>query len=477
MAAPANAPPMRLVGLLLLIEGAAGEWVFNGSTALETSPDIEILQPSYGQPVAQKAAMFAYHKEFWPLDGADGFTLIFAAAALIIAAGGGIGGGGILVPLFIVFLKFRPKHAIALSNFATLGGAIANTVFNLQKTDEFGVSLIDWDIIVMMEPSTIAGAVIGSFVSKYLPDLVLTISLTSVLAVLAYRTLDKGVKMFQKESEDDSQRRCGSHGRLNTEESEPCSDEEAIHESQTLMGGGESCMPMDYGTPWRKIFLLTCCFTGCIVFTVLKGSGHGSVIGVQCGSVSFWMLSAAVIPWVAFFGARFRRMLIDEDTLKLRAGHKFDDSVIRWDSKTTVRYPLVCTLAGVLAGLFGVGGGIVKGPLMLEMGVNPVVAAATAATMILFTTTAACVSFEIFGLLEPSYGFACFALGLVCTAIGQGAINAWMKAARRQSPPVLSIGLVMALSTGLVALEVWDKLLSESWGELLQPVSLCSRSD
>jgi uncharacterized membrane protein YfcA len=31
--------------------------------------------------------------------------------------------------------------------------------------------------------------------------------------------------------------------------------------------------------------------------------------------------------------------------------------------------------------MFGVGGGIVKGPLMLEMGVMPDVAAATSATM------------------------------------------------------------------------------------------------
>ena len=34
-------------------------------------------------------------------------------------------------------------------------------------------------------------------------------------------------------------------------------------------------------------------------------------------------------------------------------------------------------------GMFGVGGGIVKGPLMLEMGVLPDVAAATSATMIM----------------------------------------------------------------------------------------------
>ncbi|CAE8584888.1 unnamed protein product, partial [Polarella glacialis] len=40
--------------------------------------------------------VFAYHKEFLPLDNADFLCLLVAAAGLVIAAGGGIGGGGIL---------------------------------------------------------------------------------------------------------------------------------------------------------------------------------------------------------------------------------------------------------------------------------------------------------------------------------------------------------------------------------------------
>merc|ERR1712187_461542 len=120
-------------------------------------------------------------------------------------------------------------------------------------------------------------------------------------------------------------------------------------------------------------------------------------------------------------------MLMRENAARARAGHKFEASDIRWDAKSTIKYPLICTIAGVFAGLFGVGGGIVKGPLMLEMGVNPSVAAATAATMILFTTSAACVSFQVFGLLEPGYGTAFFILGFACTMVGQGSVRMWLR--------------------------------------------------
>merc|ERR1711971_351069 len=74
------------------------------------------------------------------------------------------------------------------------------------------------------------------------------------------------------------------------------------------------------------------------------------------------------IPWTIAFGMLFRTMLMSEHDAKLKANHKFSETDIKWDEKTTITYPLICTLAGVFAGLFGVGGGIVKGPLMLEMG-------------------------------------------------------------------------------------------------------------
>jgi len=435
--------------------------------------------PGIGAPLGTTSNhedMFSYHKGLWPLSGVEWFTIILSAIGLVIAAGGGIGGGGILVPLYIIFLKFRPKHAIALSNFTILGGSIANTIFNIQKSDSVGGALIDWDIIVMMEPSTIAGAVLGSFFSKYLPDFVLTTFLTLVLALLSYRTLDKGIKMFQKESEDESKRQEREELPLDPMEG-ACSDDD-INESQQLIGREEVVQVDQASPPWCKIFLLTVCFAGCVVLTILKGSGHGSIIGVECGSPSFWILSLCAVPWVFVFGALFRKMLIRENENRAREGHKFDESSeIRWDARTTIKYPIVCTIAGVLAGLFGVGGGIVKGPLMLEMGVNPRVAAATAATMILFTTSAACASFQVFGLLEPGYGALFFLLGLVCTAIGQGVINAWMRSAKRQSPPVLSIGLVMALSTVLVALEAFEKVSTLESGDLLRPSSICSRTD
>jgi len=415
------------------------------------------------------------HKDLLPLNSRDYFTLGFSAVGLVIAAGGGIGGGGILVPLFMLITRFDPKSAIALSNFTILGGSISNIMFNIRKVTSDNRLLIDWDVIVMMEPSTIAGAVIGSFLSKYLPDFVLTVSLCLVLSLLSWRTLSNGIKMYSKENvqfakDEDSDENALVDARYAD------SDEDEDDE-------GPDCCEIIYRTPWGRVALLVLCFVGCVALTILKGNSNGSIIGVTCGTPIFWFLSFANVPWVILFMFLFRCMVLsaldEEDGMEemsLSGAEVKEVQKINWDERNTIVYPVICTIAGLFAGLFGVGGGIVKAPLMLELGMCPASTSATAATMIFFTTFAACVSFQVFGLLIHDYGVACFIMGLICTAIGQAGTNVWMKLAKRNSPPLLSIGAVMALSTLLVAVEAVIKATSQTTDELFQTSPLCANT-
>jgi len=66
-----------------------------------------------------------------------------------------------------------------------------------------------------------------------------------------------------------------------------------------------------------------------------------------------------------------RLYLIKRWREKERVGYTYLEGDVEWDEKATIKYPSLCFFAGFFAGLFGVGGGIVKGPLMLEMGVDP----------------------------------------------------------------------------------------------------------
>lgn len=120
--------------------------------------------------------------------------------------------------------------------------------------------------------------------------------------------------------------------------------------------------------------------------------------------------------------------------------------------------------------LLSLGGGIVKGPLMLAMGVHPAVSSASSACMILFTSFTATTSFIVFGLLVPDYSAVCFVVGFLSTYVGQLAMSYVMNRAQRNSYIAFSIGGVVLLSAFLMTIQ---SLLSTAEGEHHKSGGIC----
>lgn len=120
----------------------------------------EDLQSFISRQLQDQTLEHTAHKPLVPLDQTDYWGIFAVTLGLLVAASGGIGGGGILVPLYILVFDFRPKYAVALSNFTIVGSSITNIVLNLPKRHpNANRPLVDWDLILVMEPLTMAGAV------------------------------------------------------------------------------------------------------------------------------------------------------------------------------------------------------------------------------------------------------------------------------------------------------------------------------
>lgn len=198
-----------------------------------------------------------------------------------------------------------------------------------------------------------------------------------------------------------------------------------------------------------------------LVLNIFKGGGSfASPLGVECGSFAFWFLTCMVFAWVVGVSLYVRGDLIKMYYLKAKVGYKYAKGDIEWNEWATIKYPCVCFFAGFFAGMFGVGGGIVKGPLMLEMGVDPRVAAASSACMILFTSFTATTSFYIFDLLIYDYAVWLFLIGFVFTSAGQYGLTYLMKKSNRNSYIIFSIGAVVGLSAVLMGLQSAISLFS-----------------
>ncbi|CAB1098647.1 unnamed protein product [Ectocarpus sp. CCAP 1310/34] len=386
-----------------------------------------------------------WHKPLHPIDGWDVTAVGLACIGLMIAAAGGIGGGGILVPLYILVLGFDPKHAIPLSNITIFGGAITNTVLNISKRHPAADRpLVDWDLILVMEPLTndLPSLVHAMFKliqrhvpgqKRVLPDWILAIMLIVLLAATANRTLRKGIKSYNKETEAQLKEKLNRGTSELTVVHESLVEEDNADEGDALLAASEKSLTGDREvddreyelkqliegerfTPLFKVGVLTGVFVVVLAVNLLKGGGaFPSPLGIECGSYAFWGATGFIFVWVLGVSLRVREYLVERWRLKARLKYRYGEGDVEWNPKNTLRYPAVCFFAGFFAGLFGVGGGIVKGPLMLEMGVE-------------------------------DYAIALFVVGLAATAVGQIVVNHLVKKYKRTSFIVLSIGAVVALS-------------------------------
>merc|ERR1712071_666845 len=186
------------------------------------------------------------------------------------------------------------------------------------------------------------------------------------------------------------------------------------------------------------------------------------------------VFGGAMLGRTIFIAMIVRLYLIRRNATKEMVNYPFVEGDIKWDSRATIVYPAICALAGFFAGMFGVGGGIVKGPLMLAMGVHPAVSSASSACMILFTSFTATTSFVVFGLLTPDYAPFCFTLGFVATFGGQLALHYLMAKFKRNSLIAFSIGFVVLLSAFLMTIQ---SLVSLAEGKKHHSGGVCGAGD
>lgn len=246
---------------------------------------------------------------------------------------------------------------------------------------------VDWDLILVMEPLTIAGALLGAFLNKILPELFLTIMLVLLLSFTAYTTLKQAVKMFKaetrklreqgfkpdgtKESEltkieiqDSTETTNQSTDELlkNMELQEGESPGEGVPVTaqwkinQKLKQELDQILEDERVVPPHNITILIVMFVVVIAVNILKGGGaFPSPLGIKCGSSGFWFSTAFILGWIVAVSAYVRDYLVKKWEAKRRVGYKYLEGDIQWTPSATVKYPIICMTAGFFAGMFGVG--------------------------------------------------------------------------------------------------------------------------
>ena len=244
---------------------------------------------------------------------------------------------------------------------------------------------MDWDLILVMEPLTIAGALIGAFLNKILPETLLVVMLVLLLSFTAYNTLKKAFKMYRletiklreqgikpdgtKESElthMNAQDKAGDKKEAGDEllenmdlqegESPGIGDMERAEVDRKAAEELKKIIEEERHAPKMNISVLVCLFVVVLAINLLKGGGaFPSPIGIKCGSGAFWIANGVMLGWIIMISLWVRSYLVARFETKKRVGYQYVEGDIKWDARATIVYPVICCLAGFFAGMFGVG--------------------------------------------------------------------------------------------------------------------------
>jgi len=129
------------------------------------------------------------------------FTFAFVMALCTVA---GIGGGGIAISLIIAFFNFQTKQAVAISSLSILVCTIMRFFYNFNTMHPLkkGVVLIDYSLVTIMMPTTIAGSQVGAIILKTFPALIIQVFLTVLLLALSFQSYRKAQQLHKKEQLD-----------------------------------------------------------------------------------------------------------------------------------------------------------------------------------------------------------------------------------------------------------------------------------
>eukprot|EP00980_Cylindrotheca_fusiformis_P007533 scaffold1561_cov129-Cylindrotheca_fusiformis.AAC.25 len=445
-----------------------------------------------------------------PLSSRQIVGFMLASLGVVLGSSGGIGGGGIVVPVYIIVIGLSPRDAIPLGSVTVLGGALAGFLTNLKRRHPLADRpIIDWDLILVMEPLVLVGALIGSMLHRVVSEKILMVLLVLLLSVVAHTTLTKARRMYDAEGRYIEHLKAARWDNLSRVTSFKSMGEWSSHAvqpgeaspskaSSTLEQGHSPVRTMTFDsvptvptkldadekqrilivnpdfvtlrsdileqekvTPHGKILIMFAKFAIIMFLNITLGGGaFRSPWGILCGSVAYWVVHIIMVAFLLASAWAAQTYLINRYELKEIVRFDYVHGDIKWDLRNALIYPFFFMTSGVCAGMFGIGGGMICVPLMLAMGVHPGVVTATASAMIFFSTALSTTSYAVFNFVKWDYAIVCFIIGFFASLVGQAIIRRAKKGAQveganfeRNSFIAYCIGGVILVSALLMTMQ------------------------
>lgn len=368
---------------------------------------------------------------------------------------GGVGGGGIFVPMLTLIVGFDTKSAAALSKCMIMGASASSVWYNLRvRHPTREVPILDYDLALLFQPMLMLGITLGVALSVVFPYWLITVLTIILFLGTSSRSFFKGIQMWneetilKKEIEKRQETHVNSHGELLIDaEYEPLVPRE---EKTTLE-------ILRFNLRWKRILVLLLVWVFFLVLQVLKNDA------AACSKWYwvFFFLQFPVALWV--FGYESVKLYKDYERRKITGNtESICEASIQWTPMHITFCALCGVLGGTVGGLLGSGGGFILGPLLLEIGVIPQVASATATFVMMFSSSLSVVEFYLLKRFPIPYALYLIGVSILAGFWGQFFIRKLVAFLKRASVIVFILSAVIfasALTMGVIGVEKSIKMI------------------
>lgn len=372
-------------------------------------------------------------------------VILFLSGVLCSAAG--IGGGGIYVSVLMVAGKLTPHDAVPLSKAVVFLGSISSLLLNLRRSASSSKPVIDYNICRLVIPSALIGTFLGVLVNRHSAGSTIVFLLTGLLCLMTFLSARTAASQYSEEAAEEEaaacrRRSCEENAEdveaerqpmLPTSRLKPSEPHELCFAGQRPCGlfsrrhqiysldlvlavAALACIAIG-GISWFHVQSCRAEVAGGALHTP-KACAHPVIQTLLLGTAQSWMsggrsADAMMASLWAFPSFLCMSMMIyyGRDVCKNEG----------WTLSGVLVYQLMGALTGVLAGLVGVGGGLIFCPFFLLAGLDPSIAVATSSTCVIFTSSSTTMQYlftdRIVMSLALVYGLINFAASWLGTHI------------------------------------------------------------
>jgi len=362
-------------------------------------------------------------------------AISFVIAGISLAAG--VGGGGMFVPLLMLFLSFEARIATALSQAMLLGGAIAAFAYNATHSHPHVKSrpIIDYQLACLMGPCLMSGAQVGSLIHQVAPPAVLAFLLCVVLIDAARKGFANVKKIIAKEKE------AASHGAPLKHAARAVDPDDEEEEEEPSTEEDDEEVTGRIRDAQLKLFFI---WLFCLCVVLCKG------LLVEICDWKWWLLIVTATVVLGAFGLWYGNKVSQEEPLDSECldFRELGHTIVQWSF-----------IAGLLAAICGIGGGMVMGPILTGLNVPPPVSSATTATTLLVLSSSIALVYICRNIAPLDYSIYLSLMTSTGAFAGKVVIGRWVKRTGKESVLVWALAGITISSTilmgGLGIYRVW----------------------